>query len=180
MLRRSLHLRPLSKQEGAIVDFLHNVGIRPAVDLTPAAALGTLAARGMVNVVDGEARLSDRGKIAAGQRARGTGWRSALASCDPAFPFRSPAGSGQAGGTSRASRGRTGGRAAASRRPARLVPPKAGYLLNGEPLEGGLAAFFRDNDFEEDELADMRRLQPGQTYRSGGGGWAEWELKRVS
>ena len=148
----SLHTRPLSPEEGQIIDYLGVVGFHRADGFGLArsmfSALGTVAARGMVDIKDGEARLSDRGQIAARQRRQGTGWSDA----------------------------RDRARLPAQRR----STASARYLLNGELLEGGLAAFFRDNDFEEDELADMRRLQPGQTYRSGGGGWAGWDLKRIA
>lgn len=57
-----------------MVDTLGILGIDRAVNLRPAGALGTLVSRGFVDVVDGEARLSDRGRIVADQRRRGTGW----------------------------------------------------------------------------------------------------------
>lgn len=55
------------------------------------------------------------------------------------------------------------------------------YEINGEPMEGTLTDFFRDNvdAFSEKEKAIMRLLEPGQSFTGGGGGWAEFTLKRV-
>ena len=158
----SIHTQPLTAPEGAILDYLREFGFRQASDLRPYAALGSLVARGMVEAVDGEARLSVRGQIAAAQRRDGTGWSSPAPRRDKSAPR----------GASRSTAQR-GKRAAAS-------GPRPRYLLNGEPLQGGLAGLFRDNDFDREEREIMRGLQPGDTYRGGGGAWAEWEVKRIA
>lgn len=53
------------------------------------------------------------------------------------------------------------------------------YTIDGDLIEGTLNDFFAANQFDEEEIAKMRALRIGESFKGGGGGWAEYELKRV-
>lgn len=54
-------------------------------------------------------------------------------------------------------------------------PPE--YRLDGETVD--LDGFIEDNDLDEDEVDELRSLQPGQRFTLGGGAWAEVYVERV-
>lgn len=64
-----------------------------------------------------------------------------------------------------------------------MSSPQRAYLLVGgdfvEAIEVDLEGFIADNELHEDDIRDLRALQPGQEFVSGGGAWGAWSIRCV-